>query len=976
MAESASQPPRSAPYASDLSGTRVGRFAILARLGSGGMGEVYRADDTKLKRPVALKRMTRVGDESYRHRLWSEARYASRLSGPHIAAVYDVLEEDGELFLVMEYVEGETLRRSLAESMPIAKFLGIAMDCAEALATAHNSGVLHRDIKPENIMLTPTKGAKILDFGVAARLPSATLTSTQVGDSDNVELSGTLAYMAPEVLQERESSERSDIFSLGVVFYEALTGRHPFLAKGFLATCNRILNADPPLLREFNPRLPAEFERIVNKMLAKDPGQRYISADDLLVDLRALHRAQTLPSSFTTPTPAPAATLTSAGSAPQERARGKRRLLATALVAAIACAAVLAVVMYRRSAPPVLAAHDSILVTDFENHSGEPLFDDTVSEALGHSLQESHYVSLIPRAQAVEAARRTGRADVTHMDADLGRQICQRENCRAFLTGEINKATAGYRIKVRVVDATSGLPVLADAAPLHSPSDLYEAVDALSKRLRRHLGESLPQVEKQSAPLARVTTPSLEALQRYSAAMKRNSAGDVEGFLRLAKNAVEMDPDFAMAHLSLALAYERLGNEKEYRAHLAQARRGIGRVSERERYLILAMDYDSQRLEEKSLEQYRLLTELYPDDVEGYQGLAAESVWVGRPEDAIAAEKHILKLDPHSATDYNRLILWSDRVGNFRDALAAYATARSNGVTAPVLHWGAGLAHLGLDDTEGARREFGLLAQEGGDYEKGLASLYSARVLMYEGHLREATEALRQSLLLDEKQHSEAWTPVKRYLLGEALLARGKTAEARREVRQLAAAVADGNAEELRRTGIQAVAQGETGVARRLLSQLSRLNDSEDTGYTHSCYYNLKGAIELAKGKTQAAEESQHRAEVFYPSFNAYYTAGEVYAAEHEWTKAGPAFQRYLDFKGEVIGDDSPSDWVLGNLRVARILAQSGDTKQSLQYYDRFLRLWASADADLPVLREARAERARLAQTISSVSSSGGPPSS
>jgi serine/threonine protein kinase/tetratricopeptide (TPR) repeat protein len=975
MAESASQPQRRATYLLDLSGTSVGRFAILARLGRGGMGEVYRADDTKLKRPVAVKRITRAADERYRQRLWSEAQSASRLSDPHIAAVYDVLEQEGELFLVMEYVEGETLRRSMAEPMPIAKFLDIAMDCAEALAVAHNSGVLHRDIKPENIMLTPTKGAKILDFGVAARLPSATVTSTQIDDSsDNTELSGTLAYMAPEVLEERESSARSDIFSLGVVFYEALAGRHPFLAQGFLATCNRILREDPRPLREFNSRVPAEFERIVNKMLAKDPAERYVSADDLLVDLRALQRARNLQSSFTSP--AGTASPASSPGTTRERTPGKRRVLASVLVGTIACAAVLAVLAYKWFAPPVLAAHDSMLVTDFENHSGEPLFDDTVSESLGHSLQESHYVTLVPRRQAVEAARRAGHTDVTHVDEDLGRQICERENCRVLLTGEINKASAGYQINVRVVDAARGVPVLADSAPVRSPAELYEAVDALSKRLRRHLGESLAQVEKQSIPLARVTTPSLEALQRYSAAVKRNSAGDTEGFLRLAKSAVEIDPDFAMAHLNLALTYEQLGNRKESQAHLAQARRRLDRVSERERYLIRALDYAAQGLEEKSLEQYRLLTELYPDDVEGYQGLAAQSIWVGRPQDAIAAEKHLLQLDPHSAIDHERLMLWLDHVNNFSEALTVYSTARSGGVTAPVLHWGAGLAHLGLDDQEGARREFSLLAQEGGDYEKGLASLYSARVSMYEGRLREATEALRHSLLLDEKLHSETWTPVKRYLLGAVLLARGETAEAHREVRKLAAAVIDGNAaEELRRTGIQAVAQGELGAARQLLSQLGRLNDSEDTGYTHSCYYNLKGTVELAEGKTEAAEESQHRAAVFYPSFRTYYAAGEVYAAEHEWTRAGTAFQRYLDFKGEVIGDDSPSDWVLGNLRVARILAQSGDAKQSLQYYDHFLRLWANADADLPVLREARAERAHLARTISSVSSSGGPPS-
>ena len=254
----------------------------------------------------------------------------------------------------------------------------------------------------------------------------------------------------------------------------------------------------------------------------------------------------------------------------------------------------------------------------------------------------------------------------------------------------------------------------------------------------------------------------------------------------------------------MALTYEQLGNEKEYRSQLALARRGVGRVSERERYLITATDFSARGLEEKALEQYRLLTELYPDDIEGYQGLAANSVWAGRPQDSIAAERHILRLDPHSALDYNRLIRWLDHVSNFNEALVAYSSAKSNGVTAPVLHWGAGVAHLGLDDLPAAREEFALLAQQGSDYEKGLASLYSARVLMYEGRLREATEVLQQSLLLDEKLHSDTWTPVKRYLLGQVLLARGKSAEARVELKKLATTVDRTHSEELRRTGLQA----------------------------------------------------------------------------------------------------------------------------------------------------------------------------
>lgn len=266
------------------------------------MSEVYRAYDTKLKRLVALKRIIGSSDEQCRERFWAEAQYASGLNDPRIAAVYDMFEEGTEVFLVMEYVEGQTLRKRLHEPISISKFLDIAVECAEGLSAAHQGGVLHHDIKPENIMLTTGQHVKMLDFGVARRLPSNSLLSTEIDNRDqDTRVSGTLAYMAPEVLEEIASDARSDIFSLGVIFYEAVAGRHPFLTKGFLATCNRILKENPVPLRTHNVRAPLEFERIVNKMLAKNPEERYVSAGDLLVDLRALQRNHALGADYTVP---------------------------------------------------------------------------------------------------------------------------------------------------------------------------------------------------------------------------------------------------------------------------------------------------------------------------------------------------------------------------------------------------------------------------------------------------------------------------------------------------------------------------------------------------------------------------------------------------------------------------------------------------------------------------------------------------
>lgn len=924
------------------------------------MGEVYRAYDTKLKRLVALKRIVNAPDEQYRERLWTEAQYASRLNDPRIAAVYDMFEEDDKVFLVMEYVEGQTLRRRLNEPISIRKFLEIAVECAEGLAAAHKGGVLHHDIKPENIMLTSTEQVKMLDFGVARRLPTNSLLSTEIDNRDDrTKVSGTLAYMAPEVLEENESDERSDIFSLGVIFYEGLAGRHPFLTKGFLATCNRILKENPVPLRSRNPRVPPEFERIVNKMLAKDPAERYVSAADLLVDLRALQRNLRVGAEHTIP----AAGASSAGT------KEKARLWARALgaLAALVCVLALGNYLFKRYAAPIFAAHDRILVTDFENHSGEPLFDETVGELLGHALRQSRYVNVVPRTEAVAAARLAGRQDVSHIDPGLGQEICQRENYRVLLTGDVEKAGTGYEIYVKVLDPKQGATVFADKQALRSPSELYTAVDELAKRLRSHLGESVAQIDQGSVPLAQVTTPSLEALKRYSAAMKKYSAGDIEGFLPLAKSVVELDPAFAMAHLYLARAQYQLGNAGEFREHMALARNQINHVSERERFLILALDYSAHSLEEKSLEQYRLLTELYPDDVEGLQGFAEESTLVGRWSDAIETEKHLVQINPRSGVDYNRLMLWLNETNQFASALQSYSSAQANGVKAAELHWGAGLAYLGEDNPEKAREQFNLLAQEGGDYEKGLAAISSARLLIYQGRLREATDALRNGLLLAEKQHSDTWIPVYRYLLAEVLLLRGQMKEARAESQRLSAATPqrETQVEELRRAGLVALDVGDIASAQTQLSTLAKLDEEEDSAYTHSCYYNLKGAIELTTHKPEAAEESQRRAAVYLPFFSAYEGLAGAFEAQHKWKEAAQAYGHFLGFKGEVIGEDSPADWVVGNLRMARVLAQSGESKEATKYYDEFLRLWANADSDLLLVRQAQEERARTLHAVS-----------
>ncbi len=932
----------------------MGRFQICARLGSGGMGEVYLAEDTGLKRLVALKRIAPAlrADAKSRQRLWKEAELASRLNNPHIAAIYDVLEDGDEVFVVMEYIEGETLRQRLGRPLRIDEFLSIATQSSAALAAAHQAGLLHRDIKPENLMLTGSGEVKALDFGVARELPGPDgPTARETREAPT--FSGTVPYMAPEILGEKKSDARADIFSLGVVFYEALAGHNPFRRAGFLETCDAILHEEPPLLLEQNSEVPADLERIIHKMLAKNPAERYATAADLHVDLEAVRRDM-----------APAVARRSF------RARDKtsRRLgwrFAVFAATLLAAAGLIGTLTYQHFHFPILNEHDSVLLSDFENQTDNKIFDTTVTEAVRQSLEQSRYVRLVPRSQIVEAVHRMGRTGVIPVDANLGREICQRENFRALLTGRITTSGSRYRVIAQVVDPWRQHTVLAEEASFNTAADLYPAVDDLTGRLRSHLGESIKQIQEHAQPLERVTTTSLEALQRYSRAMELYAEGNLEGFIPLAKNATELDPDFAMAHLYLGRAYDTLGDDEDAELQVAVARRSLDRVTERERYLILGTGYDHQGIYEKAAEQYRLVTELYPDDVEAYQWLANSSVWAGHVEDAVAAAQRAVQLDPQSAINHSQFILLLVRVNKFSEALAAYESAQKQGVKSPLLHWGTGLAYLGEDNAGLARREFEKLRQDGGEYEANLASLYLARVLIYEGHLREAVDALRTGLVLDERFHSEDWIPVRRYLLAKTLWARGDKASAVKEARLLeSSALKETHPQEMRRAGALAIELGDISAGRKILAQMERLPLLQESHFTQSCYYNLKGVIEGAARQTDSAIESQRRAALFFPTYEPYRALGDEYASRRDWQNAAQAYQRFLGFRGEMLRDDSPSDWVLAHLSLARSFAQAGDSAHSLAQYDEFLRLWGNADPDVQSLREARSEREQLNATV------------
>jgi serine/threonine protein kinase/tetratricopeptide (TPR) repeat protein len=935
----------------DLVGRPLGRFLIQARLGAGGMGEVYLAEDTGLKRRVALKRIAsrfRANAKS-RQRLWKEAECASRLNDPHVASIYDVIEESNDLFVVMEYIEGETLRRRLARPLGLAEFVDIAGQSASGLAAAHRAGLLHRDIKPENIMLTASGQVKILDFGLAREIP---VTNEATQDTiDTTSLSGTLLYMAPEILDEKSSDARADIFSLGVVFYEALAGHHPFQRASLLETCNAILHEPLPPLSLHNLEVPGALQQIVERMLDKNQERRYGSATEICRDLGLL-------------APSPPDWMSNRIVPPRTRSFGRRAILFGVIALALFTATTVGALTYRHFRTPILNEHDSILLSAFENQTGQTIFDATVTEAVRQSLEQSSYVHLVPRTQLADAERRMGKPVTSPVNPALGREICKRENFRGLLVGRVTTAGSRYKVTAQVMDPWRENSVLVEEETFKSAADLYPAIDDLTRRLRGKLGESLKQIQEHNQPLARVTTNSLEALQRYSRALEFFTAGDFEKFTPLAKRAVEIDPDFAMAHLYLSRAYGMLGDEKSDQIEIARARQGLERVTERERFVILGDVFENQGIYEKAAEQYRLLTDLYPDDVDGYRSLADSLTWAGHTQDALVAAQHAVQLEPQTPLNHWILMQSLIRLNRFPEALAAYESAQNRGVKSAIFHRGTGLAYLGEGNVALATAEFEALRKEGREYEGNLASLYLARTWMYQGQLRKAEDLLRGGLLMDDKLHSDSFRPVRLYLLAKVLQAQGRPAAAAEESRRLkVAALQDGYPDILRRSGKLAVSLKDMRTARMMLEQIEKLSSFSDSAYTQSSYYNLKGAIERSE-HPQAAIENQRRSAIFYPSYHPYLDLAGNYAALRDWPNAVQAYQKYLGFQGQIFDEDTPSDWVLAKLGMARSLAAQGDVPQAIQRYDEFLRLWANADPDLPALRQARAERAKLQPTI------------
>ncbi|HSD47480.1 MAG TPA: protein kinase, partial [Pyrinomonadaceae bacterium] len=627
---------------------QISHYRILEKLGEGGMGEVYLAEDMKLGRKVAIKILGEeyTTNKDRLHRFEQEASAASNLNHPNILTIHEMGTDDGRHYIATEYIDGVTLRRKAAAShLETTEILDIAVQVASALEEAHAAGIVHRDIKPDNIMVRRNGYVKVLDFGLAKltetidRSPSDAEAATRVlVQTDAGVVMGTSHYMSPEQARGKAVDARSDIWSLGVVIYELVAGRTPFEGETSTDVIVAITQKEPPPLARFAPNVPAELEWIVMKALRKDRDERYQTIKELLTDLRRLKQRlefeteleRSVPSGFvpsrisdgvvapTTPERAirtAEKTVTHVSSAEYIATGLKRHKIAAAVVALLLIVGSTAgfYLYYNRAKP--LTDKDTVLLADFVNTTGEPVFDGTLKQALMVHLGQTPFLNIVPEDRVRETLRFMGRSPDERITRDIGREICERQGIRALLTGSIASLGSHYVITLEAVNPRSGDAFASESIEAESKEKVLSSLSTAAWNLRKKLGESLSMMQKYDVSIEQATTSSLDALKAYAMANDERSKGKQREALTFYKRAVELDPNFAMAWARMGVHYANQQQPEAAKEYVQKAYDLRDRVSERERLYITEKYYTYITGElDKTIETLQTWARLYPND--------------------------------------------------------------------------------------------------------------------------------------------------------------------------------------------------------------------------------------------------------------------------------------------------------------------------------------------------------------------------
>jgi serine/threonine protein kinase/tetratricopeptide (TPR) repeat protein len=939
-------------------GQTISHYRIIEKIGAGGMGVVYKAEDVRLERAVAIKFLPEnvSQDPQALERFRREAHAASALNHPGICTIYDVGDHDFP-FIAMEFIEGQTLRNHVAgKPLPLEEVLTLGIQIADALDVAHSEGIVHRDIKPANIFVTRRGQAKVLDFGLAKLVPKG----VAAGDVDSSSesslsivgiISGTPSYMSPEQVRGDDLDTRTDIFSIGLLLYEMATGKQAFSGNTGGVIIEAILTRPPVLARTVNPEIPPRLEEIINKALNKDREQRYQSAAEICTDLKQLKR--NIESGHTTATVMAAV----------QRKRSSRWIVVAASTAAL-LVLLAGGWLFRARHAGALSETDTIVLADFNNKTGDPVFDDTLQQGLAVQLEQSPFLSPISDQRVQHMLQLMGQARGTRLTPEIARDLCARTGSKAYLGGSISNMGSQYVIGINAVNCQTGDDLAQEQITADGKEHVLKALGEASTRLREKLGESLKTIQKLDAPIDQATTPSLEALQAYSQGRKSILLkGDYTGAVLLFQRAITLDSNFAMAYASMGTSFYNLGEKNRAAENARKAYELRSRVSEWERFYIESHYHQFATGDlEKARQVYELWEQTYPREQVARNNLGVMYQNLGQHDKALAKYREAGQVAPLDALTVANIVDANIHLNRFDDAGTEAQEASAKNLDTPDLHLYLYQLAFIRGDQAGMTQQLEWAA--GKPAVQTTLLQYAADSAAYFGALAKSRELFRQAVAsgLQAGEKEAAASCEAAAASNEAFV--GNIAQAKLHA---AASLALSNGRDAEYRAALALAKAEDTTRATSLAGDLASRFSEDTTVQFVYLPTIHAQLALNHGDSAKAVELLQAAlpyESGVPSVNnfandlyAIYVRGDAFLAAKKWPEAAAQFQKIIDSRGLAVNEPIG---VLSYLERARAEVGGGDTAKGKKSYGTFFQMWKDADPDVPILKDARAEYAKL----------------